>query len=139
MSIGKVAVVGSVTGLVVLAFLASISCACSTKEMAYRASTRSDLRNLAAAQEQFRDSAGSFTADTVLLQHSGSFGVRLELTATDSGWSAVGRHQLVADGRCGIYGGRASNPVRDTVPDVPVCEGFQRSGSRLGRILRRMF
>lgn len=106
--------------------------------MAYRAAIRSDLRNLVEAQDDVFDRTLRYTADTAELPFRPSTGVSVAIVATDSGWSAVGTHASVADGRCGIYDGVGSNPVQDTVPAVPVCvgEGFERRRSPLRRLLR---
>ncbi len=124
-------------GLFMIALFVIPGCSCNTKAMAYRASVKSDLRNLVTAEESFHDSAGHYTADTMALGYSSTRGVSVEITPTPFGWSAVGRHELVVDGRCGVFDGRGSNPVRDTLPGEPVCEGkgFERRPSLRRRLL----
>ncbi len=120
----KALVIG-VVGMAALGFFVVEGCGCQTMETAYRVATKNDLRRLATAESGVRRRTGTYVADTVALGFMPSSGVRVEITATDSGWSAVAYHTRHADGRCGIYDGKATHPVRDTIPEVPVCEGFR--------------
>lgn len=125
-------------GLFLIVLFVIPGCSCNTKEMAYRAAVKGSLRELVAAEESFHDSAGYYTADTLALGYRTSAGVTLEISPTPFGWSAVGRHNLIVDGRCGVFDGRGSNPVRDTVPREPVCEGrgFERRRGWRSRLFR---
>ncbi len=124
-----------VVGLFSLWMLIPDACACSTKEMAYRATARSDLRNLVTAQESFFDSARTYTADHRALNYSTSLGVTVAITLGDSSWSAVATHAAHGPGRCGIAVGGAANPVRPSPEGEPICEGFRRPPSRWKRLL----
>ncbi len=123
-------------GLLLLAIL--IPGRSDGRPLAYRAAVKSDLRNLVASEDAFYDSAGHYTADTIALGYRAGTGVSVEITPTPFGWSAVGRHEQVVDGRCRVFAGRAANPVRDTLPGEPVCEGkgFERRRSLRSRLFR---
>lgn len=133
-NIVKAMVIG-VVGLVFLGFFVIPVCGCSTRETMSYAVSKSDLRNLVTAQEAFYDSTGAYSPDTLALGFSASTGARVEIMVGDSGWSAVAHHRYHPDGRCGIYVGNATNPVRAADEGVPACEGFRRSRNRLERLL----
>jgi len=78
---------------------------------------KSDLRNLADAEEAYRTRTGSYAPSLSLLGDSaftGSTGVRLEIvTATDRRFEAAGTHKAFApDARCTITLDQASSESR---------------------------
>ncbi len=81
-----------------------------TKEKAYFATMKSDLRNLATAQEGYAaDNQGAYLAGTATgpgvipgLGYSPASGVTLQVTTTTSGWSAVASMPMTPR-RCGMF------------------------------------
>lgn len=108
-------------------FFAERACGTSYKACAYRASMRSDLRNLVAAQEEYRQARGSYTGDLIALQaetrFAASFGVQLQmLVGSDSGFSAVVTHAALRDdARCEIFVGKPTLPTSATQEGEPWC------------------
>jgi hypothetical protein len=102
-------------------------CACSTKWKAYRAATKSDLRNLVIAQEMYYAKYGTYSDDTLALKFASSPGSRLRiLSATESTFVAQATHTRLR-GTCTIYLGpvpRAELDAlpADTVEGVPACD-----------------
>jgi len=90
----------------------------NTKEKAYFATMKSDLRNLAAAQEGYAaDNGGAYASGTVTgpgviagLGHSPSSGVTLEVTALSDGWSAIAS-MTTTPRRCGMFVSRTEPPT----------------------------
>jgi hypothetical protein len=102
-------------------------CACSTKSKAYRAATKSDLRNLVLAQEAYHPDYGTYSDDTAALRFDASTGSRVRiLSAAESTFVAQATHARLR-GTCTIYVGpvpRAELDAlpADTVPGVPACD-----------------
>jgi len=71
---------------------------------AYEAAMRSDLRNLATAQEMYFAGHASYSPSLEALTYSPSPGVRLEIiAASGTGWRAVARHEAgTAECRIGV-------------------------------------
>ncbi len=71
---------------------------------AYEAAMRSDLRNLATAQEMYFTGHASYSPSLQALTYSPSPGVRLEIiAASGTGWRAVARHEAgTAECRIGV-------------------------------------
>src|SRR5881392_2604583 len=88
--------------VVIIGLLAAIAIPkfSSTKEKTYVASMKSDLRNLATAEEAFFYDSSKYTKSFILLSNfSPSAGVNLQVVqATGSGWSAS-TTSLYAPGR----------------------------------------
>ena len=107
----------------------------SVKEKAYLASMRSDLRNLATAEESYLSSqnppayaAGTWTtaaslADpvtgTVLFTPSSA--VTVTATAVAAGWSASATHTQLPGRTCAMFIGAAAPLAPATVEGEPAC------------------
>jgi prepilin-type N-terminal cleavage/methylation domain-containing protein len=96
--------------VVIIGILASIAIPkfANTKEKAYLASMKSDLRNLATAQEAFLFDSLTYTTNLALLNYSTSAGVTITVnTATGGGWSATASHTITTRRCYMIYGNAA--------------------------------
>jgi ribose/xylose/arabinose/galactoside ABC-type transport system permease subunit len=81
-------------------------CACSTKEKAYIAAMKSDLRNLATEQEIYFAEHGSYMPDIrAVTDYAISYGVKVEIVAAlPTGWYATAAHEGTPV-TCAIYFG----------------------------------
>ena len=100
--------------VVIIGILAAIAIPkfANTKEKAYVAAMKSDLRNLATAEEAFFYDSAKYTTNVALMNNFvSSVGVVLVINqATGSGWAAT-TTSLYAPGRqCALFSGNA-NPV----------------------------
>ena len=107
----------------------------STKEKAYLASMKSDLRNLATAQEgYFADNTAYLSGaatnrppaapapDAALGSYTPSSGVQVTYTATaGSGWSAVATHSATSR-TCAIFVGAVPAVAPAVVEGEPKCQ-----------------
>ena len=86
-------------------------------ERAYEAAMRSDLRNLATAQQMYFAEHASYSPSLEALVYSPSPGVRLEIiAASGSGWRAVARHETgIAECRIGVGTGVPTGDVEREV------------------------
>ena len=106
--------------VVIIGILAAIAIPkfSNTKEKAYVAAMKSDLRNLATAEESyFNDNNGQY-GDATQLGVRGSAGVTLVITPNaGQGWSAKATHASTTK-ECAIYLGTASAvpSIAATVP-----------------------
>jgi type IV pilus assembly protein PilA len=120
--------------VVIIGILAAIAIPkfASTKQKAYTASMKTDLRNLVTAEEAYFSDKTTYAGTTALL--STSFHVSAGNTvaapaATSTGWSTTVTNSYVpntATGwKCGVWvGGAASAPggvTSDTVEGAPAC------------------
>ena len=97
-------------------------------ERAYEAAMRSDLRNLATAQQMYFAEHASYSPSLEALAYSPSPGVRLEIiAASGSGWRAVARHETgTAECRIGVGTGVPPGDVEREVQ----CSAPRRRESR---------
>lgn len=82
----------------------------NTREKAYYSAMRSDLRNLATAEEDYFAETLTYTSNTNLLA-SYRTSKRILVTvpeATDKGWRAMATHEMNTDLECEIYYGTAT-------------------------------
>jgi prepilin-type N-terminal cleavage/methylation domain-containing protein len=123
--------------VVIIGILAAIAIPkfASTKEKAYIASMKSDLRNLATAQESFLSSqnppayaAGTWTTvapmtdpATGSVLYTPSSGVSVTATAVAGGWSASATHTQAPGRTCAIFIGAAAPLAPATVEGEPAC------------------
>jgi type IV pilus assembly protein PilA len=96
----------------------------NTKGKANAAALRSDLRNLAVAQEAYFFTAANYASDTALLNFRPSPGVILSLsTPVAGGWMATATHPLSYPLQCAVYYGVAPPSVLPgQVEGVPYCQ-----------------
>lgn len=96
----------------------------STKEKAYVAQMKSDLRNLVTAEESFfTDSVRYSTFDTSKLKWRMSTGVNAPTITTGAGfWTATISHTMIAGFSCGV-GINTGNPILTTAGEgEPACK-----------------
>ena len=108
--------------VVIIGILAAIAIPkfSATREKAYFAAMKSDLKNLASQQEIYYSDAYSYTTATTDLAFTNSDGVTVVSAATSSGWSASAVHAALSGSEgCAIYYGTASAPTSPTTPSAP--------------------
>jgi prepilin-type N-terminal cleavage/methylation domain-containing protein len=109
--------------VVIIGILAAIAIPkfSATREKAYFAAMKSDLKNLASQQEIYYSDAYAYTSSTSDLAFVNSDGVIVGMTAvTSSGWAASATHQALgaAEG-CAIFYGTASITFTPGQPQQP--------------------
>jgi type IV pilus assembly protein PilA len=118
--------------VVIIGILAAIAIPkfAATKEKAYLATVKTDLRNLATAEEGYAsNNAGGYFTHTYASSSDStngfapSAGVTIDATAAPApanGWSATGSHSSAAGHQCAIFVGTA--PVAPAVNEgAPAC------------------
>ena len=102
--------------VVIIGILAAIAIPkfANTKEKAYVASMKADLKNLVNAQEAFFADNNTYSSDKAALKASESPGNTISIgAATATGWSATVVNPAVKTAgtkTCGIYAGDAAAP-----------------------------
>ena len=99
--------------VVIIGILAAIAVPkfANTKGKAYVASMRSDLRNLATAQEGYLADYVTYTGTLSNLNFMESPGNTVTITtATAAGWSATAKNNATTE-TCGIFVGSATPPI----------------------------
>ena len=110
--------------VVIIGILAAIAIPkfSATREKAYFAAMKSDLKNLASQQEIYYSDTYSYTSNTTSLGFVSSEGVNVAITAATDGWSASNTHSALATTEgCAIYYGAASAP--SGAPATPTAAG----------------
>ncbi len=105
--------------VVIIGILAAIAIPkfSATREKAYFAAMKSDLKNLASQQEIYYADSYSYTNSTTDLSFVQSQGVLVAITATTSGWSATAYHTALGSALgCAIYYGSATAPAAPIAP-----------------------
>ena len=100
--------------VVIIGILASVAIPKfrNSKGKALAAAIKSDLRNLATAQEAYFYDHSTYATDETLLKYHHSTGVITDVvTATAQGWSASAHHPAADPLTCGIAFGNETNPV----------------------------
>jgi len=108
--------------VVIIGILAAIAIPkfANTKEKAYIASMKSDLRNLVTAEESYFSDNATYST-SLGTGYAASSGVTVTIgTATGSGWSATSSHNATTK-TCGIYYGTASAPIAGQNESEPRC------------------
>jgi prepilin-type N-terminal cleavage/methylation domain-containing protein len=111
--------------VVIIGILATIAIPkfANTKGKANLSALRSDLRNLAVAQEAYFYEKQVYANDTSLLNYRPSPGVTLTLTTpTSGGWVATATHPLSYPQRCTLFFGDMTPPPPAQVEGVPACQ-----------------
>ena len=96
--------------VVIIGILAAIAIPkfATTKEKAYMATMKTDLRNLVTAEEAFFSDNQAFSSDQTALNYSPSKNVTVTVTLDGtSGWHAQSTHTLVSGKSCLVYVGSA--------------------------------
>ena len=96
----------------------------NTKGKANAAALRSDLRNLAVAEEALFYDSTKYSSDTAALRFRPSPGVQVTITVPPTGgWSAVATHPLSYPLQCVIFFGPVSPPPTPASQEgVPACQ-----------------
>jgi prepilin-type N-terminal cleavage/methylation domain-containing protein len=100
--------------VVIIGILAAIAIPkfSQTREKAYFAAMKSDLKNLASQQEIYYSDEYTYSSNTTNLGFVESEAVNVTITATSTGWNAFATHDaLAATQGCAIYYGGASAPA----------------------------
>jgi len=109
--------------VVIIGILAAIAIPkfSATREKAYFAAMKSDVKNLASQQEIYYADNYAYTTSTAALAFTNSEGVTVTIAASTSGWSASATHSaLGASEGCAIYYGTATAPTVGTAtPSAP--------------------
>ena len=108
--------------VVIIGILAAIAIPkfANTKEKAYIASMKSDLRNLVTAEESYFSDYATYSTSLGTAYQS-SAGVTVTIgTATGAGWNATSSHNATTK-TCGIYYGPASAPIAGQNESEPRC------------------
>jgi len=112
--------------VVIIGILAAIAIPkyANTKSKAYMASMKTDLRNLATAQESYYYTNGIYTTDPSTLAWTPSSGVVVTIPeATAGGWSASATHPLVIGAtNCALYFGTAAPVAPATQEGQVACQ-----------------
>ena len=109
--------------VVIIGILAAIAIPkfANTKEKAYIAAMKSDLRNLITAQESYFADNVTYTGTLGNLSYAASTGVTVTMgTTTGTGWAATASHNGTSK-TCGIYVGSATAPVAGANEGEPKC------------------
>jgi type IV pilus assembly protein PilA len=109
--------------VVIIGILAAIAIPkfSATREKAYFAAMKSDVKNLASQQEIYYADNYSYTTSRTTLTFVPSSGVTVGIAASASGWSATATHSALGSAQgCAIYYGTASAPsVGTATPTSP--------------------
>jgi len=108
--------------VVIIGILAAIAIPkfSATREKAYFAAMKSDLKNLASQQEIYYSDSYAYTSSTPDLAFTNSDGVTVTIAASSSGWSASATHAALGGTEgCAIYYGTATAPTSPTTPQQP--------------------
>ena len=111
--------------VVVLGILAAIAIPKfnNTKGKGYAASVKTDLRNLATAEESFFYSNAHYTSVLDSVPYKGSPGVVIIVQeASTTGWSAEGTHPLAYPLKCAVFMGNATPLAPATTEGVMACQ-----------------
>jgi prepilin-type N-terminal cleavage/methylation domain-containing protein len=109
--------------VVIIGILAAIAIPkfANTKEKAYIAAMKSDLRNLITAEESYFADQVSYSTSMTAVNASSSTGVTVTIgTATGTGWNATAKHTATTK-TCGIYVGAAAAPIAGANEGEPKC------------------
>ena len=109
--------------VVIIGILAAIAIPkfANTKEKAYVAAMKSDLRNLVTAEESYFADQVTYTTSTTAINFTPSTGVTMTIgAATGTGWNATTSHNATTK-TCGIYVGSAAAPISGQNEGEPKC------------------
>ncbi len=94
----------------------------ATKEKAYVASMKSDLRNLITAQESYFSDNVTYASSLGSMGVVASAGNTVTISgATGTGWSATASNTATTK-TCGIYVGTATAPITGEPEGAPTCQ-----------------
>jgi prepilin-type N-terminal cleavage/methylation domain-containing protein len=105
--------------VVIIGILAAIAIPkfSATREKAYFAAMKSDLKNLASQQEIYYADNYTYTTSTTNMGFVESEAVNVAITASTSGWSATATHDALGGTLgCAIYYGSSTAPSSPVAP-----------------------
>ena len=108
--------------VVIIGILAAIAIPkfANTKGRAFVTTMKSDLRNLATAEEGYYYSNNVYTTDLVAAGFAGTAGVSITVPeATAAGWSAIATHPQAPVTNCAVFYGAAA-PVGSATKEALV-------------------
>jgi prepilin-type N-terminal cleavage/methylation domain-containing protein len=111
--------------VVIIGILAAIAIPkfSSTKGQAFLAAMRSDLRNLATAEEGYYYSNNSYSNNLSQLNFNTSAGVTIAIPeATTGGWSGSATHASLGAEKCTVYFGTAAALAPATLEGRVTCD-----------------
>ena len=110
--------------VVIIGILASIAVSSfrNVKQKSYLAVLKSDLRNLAVAQEMHFEANRSYTDNIALLRYNPTKGVNFSLTATATGWEAIATHNGANPRVCSMFYGDVTPTGPATNEGSPFCQ-----------------
>jgi len=97
--------------VVIIGILAAIAIPkfSATREKAYIAAMKSDLKNLASQQEIYYSDEYSYTGSVAFLGFVASDAVAVTIASSNTGWSATATHTALTNGEgCAIYYGEGT-------------------------------
>ena len=110
--------------VVIIGILAAIAIPkfANTKEKAYIAGMKSDLRNLVTAQEAYFSDNVTYASVLTNLAYSQSAGNTITVvSASGTGWSATSSNNATTT-TCGIFVGSATPPITGEAEGAPTCK-----------------
>ena len=110
--------------VVIIGILAAIAIPkfANTKEKAYIAGMKSDLRNLVTAQEAYFSDNVTYASTINNLAYSQSAGNTITVVAASgTGWSATSKNNATTK-TCGIFVGSATPPITGQNEGAPQCQ-----------------
>ena len=110
--------------VVVIGILASIAIPKfqATREKAFLAAARADLRNLANLQDNYYNDNYTYSSDLAALQMVESEGVNISFgIASNTGWSASATHDGLPSEACAVFHGDAPALAPATVVSTVQC------------------
>ena len=110
--------------VVIIGILAAIAVPkfAATKGKAYGAAMRSDLRNLATAEESYYYDQDTYSTDLNAIKFTPSPGVTVTVVqAGPAGWSAKSTHPLASVALCSIFVGNAAPIPPATIESSVAC------------------
>ena len=109
--------------VVIIGILAAIAIPkfANTKEKAYIAAMKSDLRNVATAQEGFYYDSAFYTGNLTLLNFDPTAGVTVTINVIAGGWNALVQHTHTST-QCYLFAGAGPPIGPATVEGRIVCQ-----------------
>ncbi|HXY68981.1 MAG TPA: prepilin-type N-terminal cleavage/methylation domain-containing protein [Gemmatimonadales bacterium] len=110
--------------VVIIGILAAIAIPkfANTKEKAYIAGMKADLRNLVTAQEAYFADNVTYASVLTNLNYNVSAGNTVSISsATGTGWAATSSNNATTK-TCGIFVGSATPPITGQNEGAPVCQ-----------------
>ena len=110
--------------VVIIGILASIAVSSfrTVKQKSYVSVLKSDLRNLAVAQEMYFEANRSYSSVLADIRFNPTRGVNLVLTATPTGWEAIATHNGADPRVCSMFYGTVVPTGPATIEGSPYCQ-----------------